>query len=108
MRYIETSNIHCLVCNHQFSQSDIGVMEEWELPICDPCIEEMCSFRVKYDGSRDLLEFLTQEIKGGKCPGCLKSAIELHGITYGSTVWGHARCSECSQGWSLEIHIEFV
>ncbi|MFS0688983.1 hypothetical protein AB1K89_07055 [Sporosarcina sp. 179-K 8C2 HS] len=108
MLNMEKSDVFCLVCNHQFSICDAGVIEEWELPICDPCIDDMCTFKVKYDGSDDLLEFLTQEIRGGKCPGCLKSAIELQGIRYGSTVWGDGRCSECKQGWSLEIHIEFV
>jgi len=104
----QLSNVHCLVCNHHFSLSDASVIEESELPICEPCIQEMCSFKVKYDGSRDLLEFLTQEIKGGKCPGCLKLAIELQGITYDNPVWGHGRCGKCKQGWSLQIHIEFV
>ncbi|MFD1206616.1 hypothetical protein ACFQ38_16085 [Sporosarcina contaminans] len=108
MLNMEKSNVHCLVCDHQFIVCDAEVIEEWELPICDPCIKDMCSFRVKYDGSRDLLEFLTEEIKGSECPGCLKSGIELHGIRYDSTVWGHGLCSECKQGWNLEIHIEFA
>lgn len=108
MWYMEKCDIHCLVCNHQFRQSDVEVIEEWELPICDPCIEDMCSFKVKYDGDIDLLEFLTQEIKGVKCPGCLGSAIELDGITYGNPVLGHGRCIKCKKGWSLEIHISFV
>lgn len=106
---VEMSNVHCLLCNVQFSQSDVMIMEaEDELPICDSCIEDMCSYRVQYDGSRDLLEFLIEEVKGGKCPACLKPAIELHGITYDSPVWGHGLCGECNEGWNLEIHIEFV
>lgn len=108
MWYLEKSDVYCLVCNHQFILLDVGVIEEWELPICESCIEDMCSFKVKYDGSRDLLEFLTQEIKGSKCAGCLKPELELIGIHYSDTVRGHGKCSECKQGWNLDIHIEFV
>lgn len=32
---VEMGNVHCLLCNVQFSQSDVMVIEDWELPICD-------------------------------------------------------------------------
>ncbi|MDW0113746.1 hypothetical protein QT711_11160 [Sporosarcina saromensis] len=104
----QLSDVNCLVCKTYFINWDVAVMEEGELPICELCIIDMCAVKVQYDGSQDLLEFLTNEVDGRTCPGCLESAIELHGISYGSTVWGDGRCRECNQGWSLEIHIEFV
>lgn len=43
----------CLRCVIQFHPSDILVMEEWELPVCEECDAEEYHFQVDYDGEED-------------------------------------------------------
>jgi hypothetical protein len=33
--------LKCLNCNIEFGESDIGVMEDWDLQLCDDCEAEV-------------------------------------------------------------------
>jgi hypothetical protein len=45
----------CLRCAVPFSPSDILVMEDFELPVCDVCDAEEYHFQVDYDGEEDFM-----------------------------------------------------
>ncbi|MCA1058105.1 hypothetical protein LCL96_04130 [Rossellomorea aquimaris] len=38
--------MNCLNCNIEFSESDIGVMDDWDLQLCDDCEGEVCKNEV--------------------------------------------------------------
>ena len=94
----EMSDVRCLRCDIQFSQSDVDVLEEWELPICDNCIYAMYKIEVKYDGSEDLLEFLKYEVKKCRCMHCYEGRLKLDRIVYGSPIDGYVHCQSCNEG----------
>ncbi len=104
----EMSDVKCLRCNHQFSQSDVDVIEEWELPICDECIYAMYKIEVKYDGSEDLLDFLKMETNKYRCMHCYEGVFELDRIEYGNPVDAYVCCQSCGKDEEVEIYIEFI
>lgn len=108
MQNFQMSNLHCLVCNVQFNPSDVGVLEPDDLLVCDLCAYSLYEFKVKYDGSEDLLAYLKTEVSGRRCMSCLEPALLLERIKYGKPVEGFVNCKECSKENKVNIHIEFV
>lgn len=108
MFHEKTSNVCCLMCNNRFSYSDLLILEEGEMPVCDDCIDELTEVTVKYDGSKDLLEHLKFELKGSRCPFCYEEKANLDVIRYGSPVDAVMRCGNCGKGHIFDVHIEFT
>ncbi|KXH86922.1 hypothetical protein [Sporosarcina sp. HYO08] len=104
----EKNEVRCLNCNEHFSKSDVGVMEEGDLPICDECIYSMYKINVKYDGSMDLLEFLKKETRKCRCMHCYEGRLKLIRIEYGNPVDAYVICRNCGIDEEVEIHIEFI
>lgn len=105
---IEKSNDRCLLCNVQFSQSDVEIMEKDDLPICDQCVCSLIEYHVKYDGNMDLLEFLKSEVYGRRCMNCLEPALVLDRIRFGKPVEGNVLCKECNKENDVYIHIVYI
>lgn len=76
----------CLRCSTPFSPSDILVMEDFELPVCDVCDAEEHHFKVDYDGNDDFNEFLTKEVGKKTCNNCIRKQYELVSIKFGNPV----------------------
>ena len=100
--------MNCLRCGEPFSPSDITVMEEGELPVCDLCDAEEYHFQVDYDGGEEFYEFINKEIVKKTCYHCFQDKYELVNLTYGKPVKVRVKCSDCSTECGMAIYIKFV
>jgi hypothetical protein len=67
----------CLKCGLTFSESDIGVMEDWDLQLCDACESEASKL---FEKSLDKWDFLKLELnlfKRGKNKSTARAATEV-------------------------------
>ena len=100
--------MNCLRCRVQFSPSDILVMEEWELPVCDICVAEEHYFQVEYDGNNDFNEFLNNEIKTKTCYHCLCEKYEMIKMKFGNPVKVEVICTGCRVEDKMTIYIKYI
>jgi len=100
----------CLSCGIPFHPSDILVMEEWEMPVCDVCDAEEYHFQVDYDGEEDFYEFLNKEIwkKEKICNTCIRGQYELVSLKFGNPVKAAVVCSTCKVEDKMAVYIRFV
>ena len=98
----------CLKCEVQFSPSDIMLMEDDELPICDACLAEEYHIQVAYDGSQDMLEFLKVSAAKYLCNKCLNDCLAIERIKYGNPVHAYVTCPSCHVDDEMKIYIRFI
>lgn len=98
----------CLKCDIPFSPSDILVMEDDELPVCDVCHAEEYHFLVDYDGNVDLFEFLGKEVSKKTCNECIRGQYELTSIKYGNPIRALVICPTCKTEDKMTIYTKFV
>lgn len=98
----------CLSCGILFSPSDILVMEDWELPVCDSCDAKGQLFQVDYNGTHDFEEFLAKKVEEKTCRNCAREKYELLSMMFGNPVKAEVICWGCKVDERMTIYIRYV
>jgi hypothetical protein len=69
--------VKCLKCGLTFSESDIRVMEDWDLQLCDACERESFKMFEESFNKWDFLKLQLKLFKRGNNKSTAKSANEI-------------------------------
>ena len=99
----------CMICETLFSPSDILVMEDDELPICEKCEWKEHYILVEYDGKEDLLDHLKIKVhKKRRCSYCDRGLVELHSIRFGNPIAAVVCCDDCKKEDKMNIYLRMT
>lgn len=101
--------MNCIVCKAPFSASDIEMIQVDNVKVCIDCEINTVELHVKYDGTKDLLEHLKEEVPARViCSACDALEVELEKISFGNPIEGYTRCKKCNVEDILYMYLEMV
>ncbi|WP_186670494.1 hypothetical protein [Sporosarcina sp. BP05] len=99
----------CMICETPYGPSDILVMEDDELPVCDECELKRHYVLVEYDGKEDLLDHLKVQVyKTRLCLNCDRGRLELHSIKFGNPIAAVVCCDDCKKEDKMIIYLRMI
>lgn len=100
--------MRCVGCNLKFSQSDIDVTEEGELPICDECASKHYHFQMFYDGKMDLFKYVEMRLPENLCVECYNGNLQLINMQFLRKFKVETFCDNCGDLNKASIYLVYT